>query len=49
MDIYEELEKERRILEQMVVDRLKQGLPLNDEVILKQDQKVDDLLNKTEN
>lgn len=49
MDQYKELEMERERLSQLVEDRLKRGLPINDELILEQNKKVDELLNKLQN
>lgn len=46
MDIYTELEKERKILDHMAEERIKEGLPLTDAEIFEQKRKFDLLLNE---
>lgn len=45
MDEYDRLEQERETLEALVEDRMRKGLPINDEILLSQNEKVDELLN----
>lgn len=46
MDIYAKLNMEKEKLEALAEDRIKRGLPINDEIILAQNKIVDELANR---